>query len=296
MVASPTFSDPTLPMRQAPIALFDSGVGGLTVLESLMRVLPHEQYVYVADTEWFPYGPKSQEELTARIQQLLGGMEDAFHPKLLVVACNTASSLLQQTPYPLVINTPLINTIDPTTLWLASQAISRIKKVGIIATERTIALNGYGLALKRYQTLLTNDASGPSLHLLQTPVSPLASLIESGQGQSEACRQVLAETLTPMAEWGMDALIFGCTHYPHVYHLVDELLPKHIGLIDPAHHTANAAIHYLSVERLFAPVAPEADPTRCQYFTTHPSPEFEATARRLPLHLAMPTQTEVLAQ
>ncbi len=205
-----------------PIGLFDSGVGGLTVLENLVRVLPEEAYVYFGDTLHMPYGSKTFDEIRVLVEGILAWLCQEQQVKLVVVACNTSAGVL----YPILDSlcpVPLIEPITPVCQWLAEEG--EYRKVGVIATPTTV-LSG------RYASVLTG--LNPAISVLQQPCDGLARMIESGEGDTVACRQLLETYLTPLVQWGAEAIILGCTHYPHVRHVVEAVVPSSVTILDPA--------------------------------------------------------------
>jgi len=204
----------TVAREQLPVAMFDSGVGGLTVLHECLVSLPHEDYVYLGDTARFPYGDRSSAELLTFARQLAGILTDEG-AKLLVVACNSATAAaLPALRDELSDRIPVVGVVGPEAR-LAALA-SQTGKVGLLATPATVASGAYERAL-------AGVAPGAELHSVAS--AELAPLIQAG-GEIDhrviACVQGLCR---PLRAAGVDTVILGCTHYP----LVRAVLQRELG-------------------------------------------------------------------
>lgn len=263
-----------------PIGLFDSGVGGLTVLDSLLEVLPHEQYVYFGDTLNMPYGSKSFDEIRLLVDGILNWMCEVQQVKLVAVACNTSAGvlyeeLIQRCPV------PLVEPITPVCEWLAKE--DTFRKVGLIATPTTVRSNRYGAVLKELN---------PAIELQQVPCDGLARLIESGLTDTEECEVLLRGFLEPLADWGLEALILGCTHYPHAARQIQKILPAGVQLLDPAEFMAQTTVQHLTSRNLLNP-STNGSKTDC-YVSQNPV-FFKETSQQLPLRRAVLKETPKLA-
>jgi glutamate racemase len=209
-----------------PIGVFDSGVGGLTVLRALRARFPDESMVYLGDTARVPYGTKSAEVVT-RYSLRNAAFLTAQDVKLLVVACNTASSVA----IPALrasLEIPVVGVIEPGAR--AAARVSRSGKVGVVGTPGTIASGAYQRAL---------TAERPDLRI-QVQACPLfVPLAEEGWVQGEVPRLVAREYLAPMRQAGIDTLVLGCTHYPLLRGVVTEALGPEVTLVDSADATAD---------------------------------------------------------
>ena len=179
-----------------PIALFDSGVGGLTVLKSAMELLPCENYLYFADNGYFPYGTKPHDELRLRLTKLLQFV-CKFNPKVIVIACNTASLHVEYLQS--LTNVPIVDVIAPTCNYVKS--LSKNKKVCLLATDATVHS-------QRYQQILKNVG----IDVVAVSCSQFVPIAESGVCDNSAM-QVISNKLQPIAELDFDAAILGCTHF-----------------------------------------------------------------------------------
>jgi glutamate racemase len=200
--------------RSLPVAVFDSGVGGLTVLHECLVSLPHEDFVYLGDTARFPYGDRSPEELLAYARELAGILLDQG-AKLLVVACNSATSAaLPRLRDELAGRLPVVGVVRPESA-LAARA-TRNGKVGLIATPATVASGAY-------QRALAQAAPDAELHSVAT--AELAPLIQRGGDVNASVLACVEGACRPLKAAGVDTVILGCTHYP----LVRPVLQRELG-------------------------------------------------------------------
>ncbi|MCP4418796.1 MAG: glutamate racemase [Chloroflexi bacterium] len=222
------------------MGVFDSGVGGLSVLRHLRAQLPAEQFIYLADQAHVPYGSRS----AAEIRQFSRGITQFFlqqNSKAIVVACNTASAaalseLRRQFALPFV-------GMEPAVKPAASQTKSG--RVGILATGGTFASN-------RYARLTVQYAQGVTVW--EDPCLGLVPEIEAGRLNSAEVQQILERALTPMLAAGVDTVVLGCTHYPFVLPLVQEIVGTAVTIIDPAPAVARQTTQILQKYQLLAPV------------------------------------------
>jgi glutamate racemase len=225
------------PTRHSPIGVFDSGVGGLTVLKALTERLPGEATVYLGDTARVPYGTKSPDVVTRyslKNAELL--MEHGI--KLLVVACNTASSVaipaLQK-----ALPVPVLGVIAPGAA--AAAKATRTGRVGVIGTEGTIASGAYQRALQEARSDI----------VAVTQACPLfVPLAEEGWTEGEVPELVAKRYLTPLLAQGIDTLVLGCTHYPLLDKVIARAAGPGVSLVDSAHATAERVEALLKEEQL----------------------------------------------
>jgi glutamate racemase len=229
-------------MRQgshSPIGVFDSGVGGLTVLKALMERLPHESTLYLGDTARVPYGTKSGEVVTRyslKNAQFL--LERGI--KLLVVACNTASAVALPA-LSAALPVPVLGVIAPG----ARAALRRTKGrgVGVIGTPGTIRSGAYQRELQAESNVRVKARACPLF-------VPLA---EEGWTAGEVPRLVAREYLADFAREGVDTLVLGCTHYPLLKSVIAEVVGSGVALVDSAEATAEAVAVLLEEQRMLAP-------------------------------------------
>lgn len=209
-----------------PIGVFDSGVGGLTVLREMVHALPGERYVYLGDTARVPYGTKSAETVTRYSIEIANFLITRFDIKMLVAACNTASSLSLPVLRKLY-KIPVVGMVEPCVRKAAS--LRRNRSIGVIGTAGTIRSGAYESALR--QAL-------PSVRVVSRSCPLLVSLAEEGWGSHSVARSVIAEYLVPFREDPPDALILGCTHYPVLKEAIREYLGDQVLLIDSGEEAA----------------------------------------------------------
>ncbi len=188
-------------MAWKAIGIFDSGVGGLTVLKEIVRVLPQEDTIYLGDTARVPYGTKSPETVTRYSQQITSFLVSR-DIKLLVVACNTASAFsldALKERFPI----PIVGVIEPGSRRAA--AVTRTGKVGVIGTEGTIRSSAYAKAIKRMN---------PEIEVITRACPLFVPLAEEGWVDNEVARLTARIYLQGLKEEGVDTLVLGCTHYP----------------------------------------------------------------------------------
>jgi len=229
-------------VNRRPIGVFDSGIGGLTVVRELMRQLPHESLVYFGDTARVPYGNKSPETVRRFSLEILDFLVQR-DVKLVVVACNTASAHalaeLQR-----VAAVPVEGVIEPGAR--AGVAASRSGRIGVIGTAGTIASGAYERAIRA--------ADGAGKVEVAARACPLfVPLVEEGWLDHPASRLIAEEYLQPLAQHRIDTLVLGCTHYPLLKPLIGDVLGPSITLIDSAEQTAAAVARELEKSTLRAP-------------------------------------------
>lgn len=246
----------------SPIGIFDSGLGGLTVVREVMRQLPHERIVYFGDTARVPYGPKSPETVR-RYSLEISRFLIAHDVKAIVVACNTATAhALSVLKRELAI--PVIGVIEPGAR--AAVAATRRGELGVIGTAGTIGSGAYERAIR---------AIAPDVEILARACPLFVPLIEEGWLDSEATRLIAREYLAPLQSSNVDTLVLGCTHYPLLKPLLAELLGPDVALIDSAQETAAETARVLGERRLLAhpASAPSEAHVRAHRFFASDAPE-----------------------
>jgi glutamate racemase len=221
------------------IGVFDSGIGGLTVVKALRDLLPNENIFYLGDTARVPYGPKSPETVQ-RYAIELAEMLTKEKAKALVVACNTVSSvalpaLTQKFPV------PVIGVIEPGAR--AALAASRNRRIGVIGTRATIRSGAYEKALQ---------AEDPNVHVISRACPLLVPLIEEGLLLDDLTEQIILRYLDPLLEDEIDTLVLGCTHYPLLTDAIARVLKRQIMIVDSAQNCARAVEQMLDQELLRA--------------------------------------------
>jgi len=195
-----------------PIGVFDSGVGGLTVLDECLAAMPAEDFLYFGDTALFPYGEKSRDELRERALAISRWLV-AEGVKLIVIACNTATAAtlgwLQQR-----VDVPVIGVMGPEAR--AAVQTTRARRVGLLATEATVASGSYDAMIR------VHDAG---VEVISVACPRLAPAIQAGDPFDDAVIEMVRDYTAPLREAGVDTVILGCTHYPIVERLLRRLLP-----------------------------------------------------------------------
>jgi glutamate racemase len=206
--------------RSLPVAVFDSGVGGLTVLHECLVSLPHEDFVYLGDTARFPYGDRTQDELLAFARELAGILLERG-AKLLVVACNAATAAaLPALRQELDGRVPVVGVVRPESRLAA--AVTRSGRVGLIATPITVASGAYARALA--------DVS-PTTELHAVASAELAPLIQEGGEVDQRVVSCVEGLCRPLRGAGVDTVILGCTHYPLVRPILQRALGRGVAIV-----------------------------------------------------------------
>lgn len=236
--------------QQAPIGVFDSGVGGLSVLRAIRRELPHESLIYIADSAHAPYGDRTREFVEARavalVEHLVG--EGA---KAIVVACNTATVIaverLRATfAVPIVAMEPAIKP---------AVALTRSKVVGVLATTQTLASPSVARLVERH---------GEGVRVLLQPCPGLVECIERGDIDSAATRALVTRYLAPLLASGADTLVLGCTHYLFVEPVIRDLAGTGVTLVESSQAVARELRRRLAGD--LRQISPDAN--RHQFRTT----------------------------
>ncbi|HLP28832.1 MAG TPA: glutamate racemase [Candidatus Didemnitutus sp.] len=262
-----------MPTDPRPIGVFDSGIGGLSVLKHLARLLPQETFVYLGDTARVPYGNKSAETVRTYSSQCAAFLL-THDVKMIVVACNTASALALDVLRSMV-RVPVIGVIEPA----AREAAERTRNghIGVIGTRATIASDSYARSIERY-------SNGRTLDVHSRPCPLFVPLVEEGWLDSPATRLVAEEYLRPLIANGIDTLVLGCTHYPLLNTVLTAILPG-VELIDCGECAAVDALRVLES----GPQEPLHMPLISLYVTDH-TPAFTMLARQF---LGMPVDEPV---
>ena len=226
------FDVTSAPVSTAPIGIFDSGVGGLTVLREINRQLPHESILYVGDTARLPYGDRTPDEILQFVREIMTWMMTQG-VKMVMMACNTSSALALeqvQAEFPI----PILGLIHPG----ARAAAKTGQRIGVIATPATVASDAYR------QAILEVDATK---QVWQVGCPKFVPLIEQDRLQDPTTADVAKTYLQPLVAAGIDTLIYGCTHYPHLAPVFQTFLPNTIQRIDPAQSMVRAAAKELEL-------------------------------------------------
>jgi glutamate racemase len=214
-----------------PIAVFDSGVGGLTVLHECLVSLPEEDYVYLGDDARFPYGARSEEELREHVEQVTRYLIDRG-AKLLVIACNSAASAGQEAARTIAAEAGIevVAVIDPEAE--VAGALTQTGKVGVLATPATVRSGAYLHALAHQHRALT---------VTEVEAPDLAAVIQRGFPFDESVVEMVRSYCEPLKRAEVDTVILGCTHYPLVAPMLQRVLGRDVRLVTAGHAIAATA-------------------------------------------------------
>jgi glutamate racemase len=242
---------PSPPPRQRPIGVFDSGVGGLTVLHELLVALPHEDFVYLGDTGRFPYGIREAEELERFALQIAEHLL-RLRTKLLVVACNTAAAAalpaLQARMMETTLGVDVVAVVGPESQ-LAVEA-TRNGRIGLLATPATVASGAYHRAVAAADDMV-------ELHAVACP--DLAPIIQGGFPFDQHVVDTVRAYCDPLREAQADTVILGCTHYPLVAPMLQRTLGRNVSLVSSGPAIARRVEHALEHRGLSNPRVDEGD-------------------------------------
>jgi glutamate racemase len=230
----------------APIGVFDSGIGGLTVVREIMRQLPSERIIYFGDTARVPYGPKSPDTVRRYSREISGYLRDQG-VKAIVIACNTATAhALGALRSEMTL--PIAGVVEPGAR--AAVDATRNGIVGVIGTAGTIASGAYERAIR---------ALSPNTHITTRACPLLVPLVEEGWLDSEATRLIAQEYLGPLVDSHIDTLVLGCTHYPLLKPLLGSIMGEDVRLIDSAEETARETRRMLDKAGLLTNTSAKAE-------------------------------------
>jgi glutamate racemase len=251
-------------IKNAPIGVFDSGIGGLTVVKELVKSLPGEDIIYLGDTARVPYGTKSGRTVIA---YSLSNTEFLISKgvKLLVVACNTASSVSLPS-LKSEFDIPVIGVIEPG----ARKAVSltKTKKIGVIGTPSTINSGAYTKVI---------ESLNPEIEVFSKACPLFVPLADEGWTEGEIIERIAEQYLTPIKETGIDVLVLGCTHYPLLKTTIQKIMGNQITLVDSAEETASQIKDILSKEDL---LNERTSQSKREFYLTDVSDTFLSVAGR----------------
>lgn len=249
-------------MSSSPIGIFDSGVGGLSILLELQKLLPHETFIFLADQAFVPYGGKSKEELVERTRKIM----DFFmiqNVKLVVMACNTATvytidEMRKKYEVPIVGTVPVVRTIA---------RLTKSKKAVVFSTP--------GTAKSEYLEHLI-DKFGNGTEIKRVGGSNLEELVEEGNLDRPEITNVLKDILTPLVKSGVDAIALGCTHYPFLSDKIEEIVGPNVVVVDSGGAVARHTKQVLENNKALS-----KSKSQDKYFTTGNPAKFRSVAEEL---------------
>lgn len=247
-----------------PLGLFDSGLGGLTVFEQVVRLLPSESVVYFGDTANVPYGARSVRELVELGDRIIRFLL-AKRVKAVIFACNTSSSVsihILRKKYPV----PMFGLVEPGAR--LAVAVTKRKRIGLLATEATVRSGSYVRAI---------TALDPEVQVFSQAAPLLVPLVESGKVDTPEAEVALQEYLAPLKAAAIDTLILGCTHYPFFAPAISRILGPEVVLVDPAVAIVQEAKEALGKWGMFAGLGKP----RYEFYVSGDPGEFDLLAKRL---------------
>ncbi len=224
--------------KDDPIAVFDSGVGGLTVLKELLKLLPNEYFIYLGDTARTPYGTRSPEKIKGFAVENIIFLAQ-FSPKLIVVACNTVSSTALDYLRSLFA-VPIIGVIKPGAK--TAVKVTKNNKIGVIGTTATITSSAYANQIK---------ALSPEAEVYGVACPLFVPLAEQGFLTGKIPNLIAKEYLSELKRKGIDTLLLGCTHYPMLLEPIRKVMGKKVSIVDSAKSTAEEVKFFLSADALY---------------------------------------------
>ncbi|MFQ4135820.1 glutamate racemase [Nodosilinea sp. PGN35] len=253
------FDHRLLATRPATIGIFDSGVGGLTVLREIYRQLPNESVLYFGDTARLPYGSRSPEEILYFVRQILTWMADQG-VKMVIMACNTSSALALdsvQHEFPF----PVLGLIRPG----AQAAALQGRRIGVIATQATVTSGAYTRAIQEIN---------PDCRVWEVGCPKFVPIVEQNQIRDPQARRTAATYLQPLIAANIDTLVYGCTHYPHLAPVLKPILPATLQYVDPAVSMVAAAAKELDALGLRS----SSPAWSTEFYVSGSAPEFKRLA------------------
>ncbi len=252
----------------APIGVFDSGVGGLTVAREIMRQIPNEKIIYFGDTARVPYGSKSRDTITRFSKQIVRFLQ-TFEVKTIVVACNTASAYALD-ELEREIDIPIIGVVKPGAK--TASEVTTNGRIGVIATEATIGSQIYTKYIKE----LNKDVT------IYGKACPLfCPLIEEGLWQDPVTDEIARRYLSELIDIDIDTLILGCTHYPLIRSTLGRIMGDSVTLVNPAYETARELKEMLEEKGILNQEHPGLGANQYQFFVSDGAEKFKSFANSI---------------
>lgn len=255
-------------LRGAPIGVFDSGVGGLTVAREIMRQIPNEKIIYFGDTARVPYGSKSRETITKYSRQIVNFLREQ-KVKAIVAACNTASAYALD-EIEKEIDIPIIGVVKPGAKIAAES--TRNGKIGVIGTEGTIGSRIYSTYINEINRKIS---------VLGKACPLFVPLVEEGLWQDPVTDEIATRYLSELIDCDIDTLILGCTHYPLIRSTVGRIMGENVTLVNPAYETARELKELLEQENLLNETKPELGNNRYRFYVSDMADKFQTFANSI---------------
>lgn len=254
--------------NEAPVGVFDSGVGGLTVAREIMRQIPNEKIIYFGDTARVPYGSKSKETITRYSRQIVHFLQEQ-HVKAIVAACNTASAFALD-DMENEIDIPIIGVVKPGAK-VAAEATGN-GRIGVIGTEGTIGSHIYSTYI--------NDIN-PDIKVIGKACPLFVPLVEEGLWEDPVTDEVAARYLSGLIDSDIDTLILGCTHYPLIRSAVGRIMGEKVTLVNPAYETARELKALLERENILNEKKQELGTDRYRFYVSDMADKFQTFANSI---------------
>lgn len=254
--------------RHAPIGVFDSGVGGLTVVREIMRQIPNERIVYFGDTARVPYGSKSKDTVTRYSRQIVRFLQ-SHQIKTIVVACNTASAYALD-EIEKEADIPMIGVVKPGAR--TAVQVTKNGKIGVIGTEATIGSKLYNQYIKQLKEEV--EIFGKACPLF-------VPLVEEGLWQDPVTDEIATRYLAELIDIGIDTLILGCTHYPLIRSTVGRIVGEKVTLVNPAYETARELREMLEERSLLNDKKPALGENQYQFYVSDMADKFKNFANSI---------------
>lgn len=251
--------------KYAPIGVFDSGIGGLTVAREIMRQIPHEDIIYFGDTARVPYGSKSKDTIIRFSRQIIRFLKTK-DVKAIVVACNTASAQALEDIRP-ELDIPILGVVKPGARVAAE--VTENGKIGVIATSSTIESQLYNRVIHMHN---------PKAQVFGKACPLFVPLVEEGWLKDPVTKEVACRYLEPLMASGIDTLIMGCTHFPLLRSLLREILGEGVTLVNPAYETTKDLERVLKENGIANDGAGRTDGQRHEFYVSDAANKFRAFA------------------
>ncbi len=252
----------------APIGVFDSGVGGLTVAREIMRQIPNENIIYFGDTARVPYGSKSKETITKYSRQIVRFLREQ-NVKAIVAACNTASAYALE-EIEQEIDIPIIGVVKPGAKVAAE--VTKNGKIGVIGTEGTIGSHIYATYINKIN---------PDITVLGKACPLFVPLVEEGLWQDPVTDEIANRYLGGLVDSDIDTLILGCTHYPMIRSTVGKIMGENVTLVNPAYETARELKELLTAENLLNGRQQALGSNRYRFYVSDMADKFQTFANSI---------------
>ena len=250
-------------MKELPIGIFDSGIGGLTVAHAIKKELPYENIIYFGDTKHLPYGEKSAEAIIDFSKNIISFLK-RNNTKAIVIACNSASSVAADIIYKKEKKIPIFNVIEPVVNYVSKKCQN--SKVGVIGTKATIQSKVYEEKIKKLSLSI-------KISSLATPL--LAPMIEEGFIKEDISSTIIKQYLSNSKLKNINHLILGCTHYPLIYNEIKKFYNSNVNIIDSAKIIAKQISRELHEKNLVK----QNNKTKHYFFVSNYTKEFEKSAK-----------------